>query len=124
MGLLKRSRATQNHGQKSETNTAKRLGAKQVAGSGAMEGNKGDLHLGGQLIECKSTVKTSFSVKLDQLRKISSEARDIGKTPALHVSFVKESGEPVKDGTWVMLREVDYKHLTDLVQEVAQKGQE
>lgn len=120
MALLKRSQNNQNHGQKSETKTAKRLGAKQVAGSGAMQGNKGDLHLDDHLVECKSTVKSSFAVKLDVLRKITKEAREASKTPALHVSFVHESGEPVKDGTWVMMREIDYQNLMSAAQEVAQ----
>lgn len=120
MALLKRSKSNQNAGQKSETKTAKRLGAKQVAGSGAMEGNKADLHLSNHLIECKSTVKDSFSVKLAVLRKIVTEAREAAKTPVLHVAFTHETGAPVKDGTWVMMREADYKELTSSVQEVAQ----
>lgn len=122
MAILKRNRTGQNHGQKSETKVAKRLGAKQVAGSGSMEGNKGDLILQDHLIECKSTVKESFSVKLPQLRKIAQEAREASKTPALHVSFVKENGDPVKDGTWVMMREQDYRNLLTMIEEtVAQE---
>lgn len=105
------------HGHLSEMHVAKRLGAEQTAASGAVAGYKGDLKWNRLMIECKSTVNASMSVKLAWLHKVAREARAEEETPALHLNFVTEDGRPVKDGSWVMLRERDFKELVDLAKE-------
>jgi hypothetical protein len=68
-----------------------------------MEGAKGDIVLGDMLLESKSTTQASIGIKHSWLGKINAEARAIGKTPALTVSFVTEDGRPVRDGEWAMI---------------------
>jgi len=99
------------HGSVSEKKVAKRLGGREQPASGAMVGAKGDVVLRDYLVEAKSTVNDSMSVKLDWLRKISYEALAEHKTPALTITFVKPTGVPVRDGSWVLIRESDYKEL-------------
>lgn len=66
-----------------------------------MEGAKGDIDLGTVLMEAKSTTSSSLGVKHEWLAKISREARQEGKTPALAISFVTPDGNPTVDGDWV-----------------------
>lgn len=108
---LRRKSGQKGHGQKSEELTGKRLAAKQVPGSGAIEGFKGDLYRDEYMIECKSTIKLTMGLKLEWLRKVAKEAREAGLRPALHLAFVQGNGAPVKDGTWIMMREVDFQQL-------------
>lgn len=90
-------------GRASETKLTKALGGRARPASGAMAGAKGDIDLGTILMEAKSTTNDSISLKLDWLIKIAIEARDIDKTPALTVSFVKADGSPQRDGQWVLV---------------------
>ena len=98
-----------NHGQKAERLTAKRLGGLARKGSGAIEGYKGDIEFYEFLLENKSTLKASFSVKLEWLNKISREARAQGKTPGLSIQFVDTQGRPVRHGRWVLIPEDEFR---------------
>ena len=98
-------------GVKSEKRLAKRLGGRQTPGSGALEGAKGDVVLPDVLMEAKSTTNDSMSLKLDWLAKISGEASNQSKQPALSVTFVTGDGRPRKDGAWVMIPERVWKEL-------------
>lgn len=100
-------------GRDAEKRTLERNGFKARPASGAMAGAKGDGHKGLVLLECKSTIKESLSLKLSWLRKILSEARAEGRTPALSVTFTDEAGRPVDGGAWVMLPEATFRRLTD-----------
>lgn len=113
--LRLRGRKTFNKGSGhlSEMRVAQSFGAEQTAASGAMEGYKGDLKWNRLMIECKSTVQLSISLKLEWLRKVAKEARAEDETPALHINFVTENGQPVKDGSWVLMRESDFKELIE-----------
>ncbi|MCO5157905.1 MAG: hypothetical protein M9945_14345 [Aquamicrobium sp.] len=88
-------------GRASEQRLARQLKAKARPASGAMEGAKGDIDLGAVLMEAKSTTALSMGLKLEWLAKISREARQEGKSPALMISFVTPDGNPVVDGEWV-----------------------
>ena len=100
------------HGQKAEKRTAKRIGGEARAGSGSIEGFKGDITFGRFLVENKATIHRSLSVKLDWLDKISREARDEGRTPALSLQFVDSNGVPVRHGRWVMVPEDEFMEMT------------
>jgi hypothetical protein len=76
-----------------------------------MVGAKGDTDLGRVLLESKSSTNASMSVKHDWLAKISMEARQEGKSPALSVTFITGDGQPVKDGAWVMIPEYLFREL-------------
>ena len=105
------------HGTVSERKTAKRLGGRNSPASGAMEGAKGDIQLRDFLIEAKCTKNSSISLKLDWLKKITSEAVKTMRKPALTVTYVRETGEPVRDGKYVIMREVDFMEMLDDLQE-------
>ncbi len=98
---------TSDHGKRAEKRTLERVPA-----SGAWIGAKGDFRGEAFLIEHKSTVKKSFGLKLELLRKIAREALRVGLRPAFHVTFVNEMGRPVHDGGWVMVREKDWEEMT------------
>jgi hypothetical protein len=90
-------------GRLSEKRLGKQIGARATPASGAMLGAKGDLDLGNVLMEAKSTIKDSMTLHFDWLMKIEGEARRMGKTPALAISFVKCSGGVWPGGDWVMI---------------------
>jgi hypothetical protein len=85
------------HGQRSEKKINKFLGASDVAGSGAIEGYKSDGILEGKdyqfRLEHKATVNKSMSVKQAWWDKISEEAMETNKIPALSISFTNGTGD-------------------------------
>lgn len=98
-------------GRKREADIARRdLGGRQTIGSGNIDGDKGDVEVDQFLIEVKSTAKASMSVKVDWLRKITSEALQKSKVPALMVSFTTDDGRETKDGDWVMVPKSYFKN--------------
>lgn len=102
------------HGQKAEKHTSRRLGGKARAGSGSIEGFKGDIELSAFLVENKSTEHKSIALKYDWLSKISREAICEGRDPALAIQFVDKFGHPIaKDATWVMVPERVFKEIID-----------
>lgn len=90
-------------GRASEKRIAKQLDVRTQPASGAMEGAKGDIVLGNVLIEAKSTINASITIKHSWLSKVNQEALSTGKSPALLVSFVTEDGRPVRCGEWAMI---------------------
>jgi hypothetical protein len=108
-------------GRLSEARLAKKLGGKAQPASGAMLGAKGDIDLGPVLLEAKSTISDSLSVKFDWLAKIAQEARNVGKTPALAISFIALSGKAWPDGEWVALPRHVFQELLD--EHGVQKGE-
>ncbi len=112
--FLKRNRVRK-HGQKAEKRTARRFGVLPRAGSGSVEGFKGDLDVGDFLIENKSTEHKSISLKYDWLHKISKEALTENKEPALALQFVDREGKPVAhDATWIMIPERVFNEMSSL----------
>lgn len=97
-------------GQQSEKKLAKRIGAQEVPGSGAGR-VKGDLKKDDFLIEAKSTVKGSFSVRLDVLRKIASEAQLTDRNPAFAFTFTDAEGRPERGGSWIAVPEWLWKEM-------------
>ena len=105
------ARGTHKHGQKSERKTAKRLGGTTRPGSGAVAGAKGDILLTDYLVENKATEHKSISLKLEWLEKISVEAREEGKVPALSIQFVDKQGNSKKRGRWVLIPESEFNNV-------------
>jgi hypothetical protein len=108
---LKRASKTQ-HGRKAEKKAAKRLRGSLTPASGALQHAKGDIRKGQFLLDSKATVKQSFRVTTEQLAKISKEALDSGKDPALLIQFVDDSGH-LHVGAWVMIPERVFKELAE-----------
>lgn len=85
---------------KQEDRVARRLGGTVQPGSGNgripvravrttkyRAGRKGDVHSDLLLTECKTTEKKSISIKQDHLIKISGEAQNAMKSPAMVFTF-------------------------------------
>jgi len=89
------------HGRRSEKRVAKSMGMKLTPASGALPGAKGDFRDGTYLVEAKSTVKDSISIKHAWLQKISQEAMNTNRVPLLHISFVVGSGQAKSEGDWI-----------------------
>lgn len=103
------------HGRAAEAKLGKRL-ARLTPGSGALPGAKGDLEYSTGsgldfLIESKSTVCDSLSIQRSWLTKISLEALDAAKYPALAIQFVTPLGE-LRTG-WVCIPEYMFKTLVE-----------
>lgn len=105
--ILKRQRAKgkTSHGRASEKNTSKRLKAYLTPASGAIQGAKGDMVKGEFLLENKSTIKQSLSLKYEWLEKISREAVCQEKTPSVSIQFVDSQGASKPTGRWVLIPE-------------------
>jgi hypothetical protein len=99
-------------GRASEKRLTRDLGGRARPASGAMEGAKGDISLGAVLLEAKSTINSSFALKLEWLLKIAREARSEGSMPALAVSFITPDGRPVLDGEWCLIPMHKFRELT------------
>ncbi len=105
------TRKMTSHGNLAEVNLAKRMGARLTPASGAKDGAKGDMSVGEFLIESKATKTGTMAIKRDWLLKINAEAVQTNKRPALVIQFVGDAGEPIKNGSWVMMNEDDFKDL-------------
>jgi len=101
------------HGQTSEKIAMKKLGARRVPGSGCMDTAKSDGYDLKFQYENKSTIHKSFSVTLNVLKKIRKEARDVGRIPALCVSFVTGSGESVRGGDFVVIDRATFEEMKE-----------
>jgi hypothetical protein len=87
---------------------AKRLGGSTTPASGATDSKKGDIVVGEFLLDDKSTIKDSLTVTKDMLIKISREAREAGKSPALSLSF---SNMGLTAKTWVCVPIDEFERL-------------
>jgi len=92
-------------GRGAESLLARRLSGRRVPGSGNQDHSKADVVAGSYVIEAKSTVAASMSVKLSWLEKVTKEAAMTGRRPALSVMFVRSDGRPKPHGRWVMVEE-------------------
>jgi hypothetical protein len=112
--LRRRTKSKTSHGAASEKRLAKSTGSRLTPGSGALDGAKGDMSRGNLLIEAKSTIKASMSIKYEWLQKITKEAKGTSQVPAVTISFVHGSGEAKHDGDWVMIPKALFDALEEL----------
>jgi len=79
---------------KQEKESASRFGGHTVKGSGSGQ-EKGDVRVTGICrIECKTTLKKSFSVTRDMVQKIEDAALMTGEVPAIQIEFLDDRGTP------------------------------
>jgi hypothetical protein len=105
-----------------ERRVAKDVGGRVQPGSGAPDFCKGDVRVTGELrIECKTTSKSSYSLKFADLDKISLEALEGGMEDwVMQVEFQKSAGSSKKFAvlpysTFVEIANValpGYQHIT------------
>lgn len=107
-----KKRARDSHGLKAEEFLASDIRGRTQPGSGCLDGAKGDIVVREFLIESKSTVAQSLSVKLEWLKKIEGEALIKGKVPVLAIQFVNPDGTPVPGGRWMAVPEHVFTDLT------------
>lgn len=82
---------------KQEKEAAKRLGGKVVVGSGSGRWEKGDVRIRNVLrLEAKTTIKKSFTVTREMVRKIMDAALSSakGEVPCMEIEFLSPSGKP------------------------------
>lgn len=113
MTILDRQKQNHKHGQRAEKKTAKRIAGRANPGSGSIDGLKGDITLRDFLVENKSTEHKSISLKHEWLEKISREAREVGKTPALAIQFVDKLGNPIANARWVLIPEDEFREFSE-----------
>lgn len=102
-------------GRKAEGSISKRLGGSLQPGSGALAGAKGDIKLDSSgysfLMENKTSMGESFSMKQGIMHKIYQEALETNRTPALAIQFVRPNGQSEKRDRWVCLPESIFNEL-------------
>lgn len=87
-------------GRAAEKAFAAKLNMKLMPASGAA-GSKGDMGNEKFLLEAKSTIKDKYSIAIQTLLKIHSEALMAGKLPAFAILFTDQHGKAVRQGEWV-----------------------
>lgn len=89
-----RGRSDKHTVKEQERRAARRLdirgGARAVPASGRFPFAKGDAESRFDLHECKQTANKQFTLKIDVLRKIESEAIEKGKVPGLVFEFLSQ----------------------------------
>lgn len=95
-----------------EKRAAAGVGGKIQPGSGAIPGKKGDFVIKGEVRgECKFTYASQYSLSLDTMYKIASEAEG-GEVPVVEVQFLdKKSGKPLEE--LVVLYRSDWEKLVN-----------
>lgn len=94
-----------------EKRLAKELGGSRVPASGALDGAKGDISTKDFLIDSKETGAKSIVVTSQQLNKISKEAREAGRDPALILTL--EGAQLGTSKEWVCIPLRVFKEMTN-----------
>jgi len=98
-------------GRLAEVKVAKRLGGRLTVGSGALDGDKGDIEVGDFLIESKTAMTSSIGIQKQWLLKIYQEALEKNKQPALAINFVDENGNSERRERWIAIPEAVFQEL-------------
>jgi hypothetical protein len=102
-------------GRKAEKHLARRIKGDLQPASGAIASAKGDLTKKTSsatfLIENKTTVGSSMSLKQEWTHKIYQEALEVNKLPALAFQFVRPNGTSEKKDRWVAVPETVFLEL-------------
>ena len=110
------TRARKKRSLRQERDLAEAIGGRQQPGSGAIPGLKGDVRLKGVFrCESKSTVHRSWSLKLDDLAKIRSEA-GADEAPAFDIIFLNPNTLSQRD-RWVA---IPFEEFTDYAARLAE----
>jgi hypothetical protein len=104
----------------SERELAKTIGGRVQIASGALPvaALKGDVKTKFFLLDDKTTVAKSYSLKLEDFRKIRKQAFDARRRPGMRVHF-ENDGQPV---SLYVVEERDFLKLMELYEEEAKKG--
>ena len=94
-----------------EREIADELGGYRQPASGALEGSKGDVKLDTFLIDSKETDTNSLILSSKELTKITREARDCGRAPAIVATIHKLPVTVAKE--WVLIPMEIFAQLLD-----------
>jgi hypothetical protein len=108
----KKRETTRFHSDRQERATAERLGGETQRGSGATERHKGDVKTDDLLVENKTTEKASIRVEGKWLAKISGEARNAGRIPAVEIE-IRGIDDPLCEKQWVMVPASEFAKLVE-----------
>lgn len=70
-----------------EKDQAEKLGGRRTPNSGAMDGAKGDYVVGEFLFDSKETATATLKLSTKDFTKVSREAHQAGKTPAISIKL-------------------------------------
>jgi hypothetical protein len=113
-GLKSVKKRVLNKGILAEENSSVRLGMRLTPGSGNQWHSKGDFKNQDYLVEHKSTVHNSISIKKAWWDKICEEAFNEMRTPVISVVFSDKHGKPVDNGCLIIISELEFKNLCSL----------
>lgn len=88
-----------------EAKAAQSYGGKTTPGSGNQWHSKGDIKTDRFLIECKTTLKSSYSINIKTWRKIWWEAISEGRDPFMEIQFENDNT------TLIILDKEDFLNL-------------
>lgn len=88
--------------QKRERKLATELGGKATPNSGATDASKGDVRFDKYLLDDKFTNKNAYTLKVDDLSKITREAYSVGKQPLFTIHLTKGIAK-FYPATWILL---------------------
>lgn len=91
---------------------AKELDGRLTPASGALA-IKGDVSTRDYLVECKTTAKTQYVVKLADLEEHYRQADAEGKAALFVIDLHDEAAGRNTNNTWVLMPMTDFKQLTD-----------
>jgi len=105
------TRPTRTISDRQEKINAKRYEGRRTIASGSTPVDKGDVKGEGFRMECKSTEKKSFSLKLEDLHKLIAQAND-GEIPAFTIEF-RPQDRAGKYEQYVVLPDAWFKELLE-----------
>lgn len=85
--LTKKNKSVKQLANETEKDQAARLGGKRMPNSGAIDGMKGDYVVGDFLFDSKESSTVSVSLTTRDFTKITREAYQAGKNPALAIKL-------------------------------------
>lgn len=92
-----------------EEEAARIIGGSRHRGSGASPWMKSDASSDRYQLECKQTAHASMTMQWEWLAKISMEAAGQGKTPGMHLRFLRDVPGVSQD--WVMVPAREFERL-------------
>jgi hypothetical protein len=113
------TRPTRTISDRHEKINAKRYAGRRTIASGATPVDKADVKGAGFRMECKSTEKKSFSLKLEELHKLIAQAKD-GEIPAFTIEF-RPQDRAGKYEQYVVLPDAWFKELLETYTQVMGK---
>lgn len=113
------TRPTRTISDRQEKINAKRYEGRRTIASGSTPVDKGDVKGEGFRMECKSTEKKSYSLKLEDLHKLISQAND-GEIPAFTIEF-RPQDRAGKYEQYVVLPDAWFKELLETYKQATDK---